>query len=60
MRIIQFFFEYNLFWILISSFQVAEKPEPITIDVDDLLQKVKKPSKLKVKAGLATADKNSK
>lgn len=42
------------------SFQVADKPEPIAIDVEEVLAKVKKPSKLKVKAGLATADKNSK
>lgn len=45
---------------MIQSFQADEKPEPIPISVDELLQKVKKPSKLKVKAGLATADKNSK
>lgn len=35
-----------------------EKPEPIAISVDEVLQKVKKPTKAKVKAGLATVDKN--
>lgn len=41
------------------NFQVAEKPSPIKISVDEILQKVRKPSKNKIKAGLATVDKNS-
>lgn len=40
--------------------QVAEKPEPIKIPVEELLQKVRKTSKTKIKAGLSTVDKNSK
>lgn len=37
---------------------VAEKPEPIKISLEDILHKVRKPSK-KIKPGLATIDKNS-
>lgn len=37
-----------------------EKPEPIKISVSELLEKYKKPTKAKIKSGLATVDKNSK
>lgn len=50
---------FNCFIKFIRS-QSAEKPEPIAVSVDEVLQKVRKTGKTKVKAGIATIDKNSK
>lgn len=45
---------------IIEIFKVAEKPQPVKIAVDEVLKKVHKTSKNKIKVGLANIDKNSK